>query len=54
MDTEVSGENNNGSGTTLFGEKNNNDGTFCKYPNWQSDFPAQIHHYHLQVQQMMK
>ena len=40
MDTEVSGEN-NGSGTTLFGEKNNNDGTFVNTPDWdQSDYPG--------------
>ncbi len=39
MDTEVSGEN-NGSGTTLFGEKNNNDGQFVNTPTWQRDFPG--------------
>ena len=40
MDTEVSGEN-NGSGTTLFGEKNNNDGTFVNTPDWD-DFPGTV------------
>ncbi len=42
MDTEVSGEN-NGSGTTLFGEKNNNDGTFVNTPDWDdADFPGTV------------
>ena len=42
MDTEVSGEN-NGSGTTLFGEKNNNDGTFVNTPDWDdTDFPGTV------------
>ncbi len=40
MDSEVSGEN-NGSGTTLFGERNNNDGTFVNTPDWDSsDYPG--------------
>ena len=42
MDTEVSGEN-NGTGTTLFGEKNNNDGTFVNTPDWDdADFPGTV------------
>ena len=42
MDTEVSGEN-NGSGTTLFGEKNNNDGSFVNTPDWDdTDFPGTV------------
>ena len=42
MDTEVSGEN-NGAGTTLFGEINNNDGTFVNTPDWDSnDFPGTV------------
>ena len=42
MDTEVSGEN-NGTGTTLFGEKNNNDGTFVNTPDWDNaDFPGTV------------
>ena len=42
MDTEVSGEN-NGVGTTLFGEINNNDGTFVNTPDWDSsDFPGTV------------
>ncbi len=42
MDSEVSGEN-NGSGTTLFGEKNNNDGTFVNTPDWDdADFPGTV------------
>ena len=42
MDTEVSGEN-NGSGTTLFGEKNNNDGSFVNTPDWNDiDFPGTV------------
>ncbi len=40
MDSEVSGEN-NGSGTTLFGERNNNDGSFVNTPDWDSsDYPG--------------
>ena len=42
MDTEVSGEN-NGTGTTLYGEKNNNDGTFVNTPDWDdADFPGTV------------
>ena len=42
MDTEVSGEN-NGAGTTLFGEKNNNDGSFVNTPDWDdADFPGTV------------
>ncbi len=40
MDSEVSGES-NGSGTTLFGERNNNDGSFVNTPDWDSsDYPG--------------
>ena len=54
MDSEVSGEN-NGSGTTLFGERNNNDGTFVNTQiGTHLTILEQIQHYHLQVQWMMK
>ena len=35
-------ESNNGSGTTLFGEKNNNDGTLTNGPTWSTDFPGNV------------
>ncbi len=35
-------ESNNGSGTTLFGEKNNNDGTLTNGPTWSTDFPGTV------------
>ena len=39
MDTIVSGEN-NGSGTKLYGELNNNDGDFLGAPTWSTDTPG--------------
>tara|TARA_B100001142_G_scaffold208693_1_gene206834 strand:- start:37 stop:2406 length:2370 start_codon:yes stop_codon:yes gene_type:complete len=35
-------ESNNGSGTTLFGEENNNDGTLINGPTWSTDFPGTV------------
>tara|TARA_Y100000389_G_C17454846_1_gene517403 strand:+ start:457 stop:2766 length:2310 start_codon:yes stop_codon:yes gene_type:complete len=35
-------ESNNGSGTTLYGEKNNNDGTLTNGPTWSTDFPGSL------------
>ena len=35
-------ESNNGSGTTLFGEENNNDGTLTNGPTWSTDFPGTV------------
>lgn len=35
-------ESNNGSGTTLYGEKNNNDGTLTNGPTWSTDFPGSV------------
>lgn len=35
-------ETSNGSGTTLFGEKNNNDGTLTNGPTWSTDVPGTL------------
>ena len=35
-------ESSNGSGTTLYGEENNNDGTLTGGPTWSTDFPGTV------------
>ena len=40
MDDNV--ESSNGSGTTLYGEENNNDGAFNGAPSWSTDFPGTV------------
>ena len=47
-------ESSNGSGTTLYGEENNNDGTLTGGPTWSTDFQGRFQLYLLPILWMMK